>query len=111
MARIKATCPSCGDVELTVPQVSVRLCTTTGEGDYRFSCPECMQTVERAGAQRAVELLIAAGVRVERWSIPVERVDDLSAPRIGYDDLIEFHMLLNDEQALSDSLGQLLNEF
>ena len=111
MARIKATCPSCGDVELSVPEVSVRLCTTTGEGEYRFDCPECHDTVERAGAPKAVELLVAAGVSVEHWSFPVERVADINAPRIGYDDLIEFHLLLNDASALAESLGQLLNEF
>lgn len=58
-----------------------------------------------------MQLLIDAGVTVDCWRLPVERVTDVNAPRIGYDDLIEFHLLLHDEERFAQSLGQLINDY
>ncbi len=65
MTRIRARCPECGDVEFGVSDIVV----TTDRGSetgYRFSCPACSTSVSRAAVADVIELLISAGVRIER---------------------------------------------
>src|SRR5438105_6451867 len=45
VATIRASCPTCGDVELTSADVQVLVCTTTNEGSYAFRCPACRLAV------------------------------------------------------------------
>ena len=45
MTTIKASCPTCGDVELTVGDVTVRVCAADNSGSYAFQCPMCRLAV------------------------------------------------------------------
>ena len=110
MARIRASCPTCGDVELTVPQVEVRICSSTEEGEYVFDCPSCGTTVSKQAESRTLDLLAASGVHVVTWSMPVERVINPSAKPINHDDVIDFHDLLADDDAVSEAIGMLVEE-
>jgi hypothetical protein len=108
MATIRASCESCGDVELTTDDVHVRVCTLDNQGTYSFRCPACDMTVVKPAEARTVDLLVASGVSYSTWSPPLE----LTEPRgfgdpISHDDLLDFHQFLEDESALSNALGSL----
>lgn len=110
MARIRASCPTCGDVELTVPQVEVRICSSTQEGEYVFDCPSCDQTVNKQAETRTLDLLAASGVHVVTWSMPVERVMHPAAQAINHDDVIDFHVLLADDEMVAEAIGLLVED-
>lgn len=69
MTRIRATCPTCGEVELTPEQVHL---TIVGPGlddvgagsEYRFACPGCTSTVVKPADRRVAWLLAEGGVPV-----------------------------------------------
>ena len=60
--RIRATCPGCGEVELTPPDVELRVCREEEHGPYAFVCPECYQTVTKPADRRVMPLLTSGGV-------------------------------------------------
>lgn len=96
---IKATCETCGDVELGVGDVRVRLCATTNQSSYTFVCPACGGAVSKAADARVVDVLIAAGVELVVWDMPAELDEHHAGPPIDYDDLIDFHFLLEATEA------------
>lgn len=108
MATIRATCGDCGDVELTSAEVSVRVCIDDNSGSYTFRCPRCTMAVVKTAEPRIVELLVASGVRMSTWSLPLE----LSEPRMGspitHDDLLDFHEILSGDDSWIDRLGGLV---
>ena len=97
MSTIRASCPDCGDVELTSQDMTVRVCAEDNRGSYAFRCPACTMTVSKAAEQRIVDLLIASGVRVEVWRLPLELQERPIGAPFTHDDLLSFHELLQDE--------------
>ena len=97
VATIRASCPGCGDVELTSRDVSVQVCATNNQGSYAFRCPECNLAVSKMAEQRIVDLLVSSGVRLSVWSMPAELEEPRSGAPFTYDDLLEFHQLLQQE--------------
>ena len=97
VATIRASCPTCGDVELTTRDVGVQVCSTNNQGSYSFRCPHCRLAVSKPAEARIVDLLVSSGVRLTVWHMPAE----LEEPRVGapisYDDLLEFHFQLQQE--------------
>jgi hypothetical protein len=61
--RIRAICPDCGEVELTPPQVELRLGRLGRRGLYRFTCPSCTLLVTKPADRRIVRLLSSVGVK------------------------------------------------
>lgn len=107
MTTIRASCTICGDVELTVHDVEVRVCDTTDAGEYTFDCPRCAHAVRRVADSHIIDLLVASGVRLVNWSIPSELYETHSGAPISHDDLLDFHTLLEDEQALAAAIQSL----
>jgi hypothetical protein len=97
LATIRASCPTCGDVELTTRDVQVRICTTNNAGAYLFSCPDCQMAVTKPADPRIVDLLVSSGVRLFVWQMPAELSEPRKGPPICYDDLLEFHFELQQE--------------
>jgi hypothetical protein len=97
MATIRASCPDCGDVELTTVDMTVRVCADDNQGAYAFRCPSCRMTVNKAAEQRIVDLLISSGVRMEMWSLPLEFNERPAGDAFTHDDLIEFHQILESD--------------
>src|SRR3954469_15159088 len=98
MATIRASCPDCGDVELTTRDVQVRVCAEDNRGTYSFRCPDCRMAVVKDAEPRIVDLLVASGVKLSVWRLPAE----LSEPRqggepINHDDLLDFHTVLHQD--------------
>lgn len=106
MAWIRASCSTCGDVELSIDEVHVMMCASTSEGSYVFRCPACHMIVSKMAEENVVDVLVASGVRLSVWHLPAELEEQHYGPPIGYDELLDFHFqLLGD--AWAEELEQL----
>lgn len=105
MATIRASCPDCGDVELTTKDVIVRVCLDDDRGEYRFSCPVCAMVVVKPAEHRTIDLLVASGVQMDTWTLPAELFESRTGSRIDHDDILDFHRLLDDEAAVAAALN------
>jgi hypothetical protein len=94
---IRATCPTCGDVELSGSDVVVRLCAVVDQGSYAFRCPACAMAVSKLADSAIVDLLVSSGVRIELWDLPAELDEVHEGPAFTIDDLLEFHYLLQGD--------------
>ncbi len=103
MPLIKASCPSCGDVELTLSDLKVMVCSTDGRASYNFRCPKCTFRVSKAAEKAVVDVLLSSGVTMSFWRLPLELDEEHVGGPISYDDLMEFHY----EIAGSDWLDRL----
>ena len=113
MTRIRASCPSCGEVDLQPRDVTLRLVRlddgNVGPGsNYRFACPDCEQLVTKPADDRIAQLLTTGGVPVEdRELAPVDTAEvdprlphpeaPPSGPALDHDDLLDLHLLLEQE--------------
>lgn len=109
MTRIRATCPSCGEVELRPDDVVLHRVLDTGGAlpagtCYRFSCPECAGVVEKPADDRIAGLLTSGGVSTEdvvarsslRTPRPIHPELPPDGPPLTLDDLIDLHLALED---------------
>jgi hypothetical protein len=109
MTTIRAQCPGCGDVRLTASDLTVRVCTDDDSGSYCFRCPSCTRPVAKPASPHIVELLVSSGVRIEMWRRPAELWERRSGPPLTPDDLLDFHVLLEQDdwqEALSRAVRQ-----
>jgi len=97
MATIRASCPDCGDVELTTRDMTVRVCVEDNRGAYLFRCPSCAMAVAKAAEPRIVDLLVSSGVEVEMWSLPLELRERPVGEPLTHDDLLAFHEILDGD--------------
>jgi thioester reductase-like protein len=105
VATVRASCPTCGDIELTTRQVQVDLCETTRDTTYSFQCPACSVRVSKPASEKVVGVLTDAGVRVQTWRLPAVGSDDRSGPPVSYDELLAFHFQLNDDDVVARLLS------
>lgn len=104
--RIRASCAECGDVELRVDDVQVRICTDDNAGSYVFRCPRCDMAVVKDAEPRVVDLLLASGVEMTTWNLPAELNEARAgAPPLTHDDLLDFHAALERDDWLDRFLG------
>lgn len=94
---IKASCHDCGDVELAVGDLEVRVCTRDDQGSYVFRCPTCQMSVVKPAERRIVDMLVASGVSLVEWRLPAELFEPRDGLPITHDDLIDFHRLLEED--------------
>jgi hypothetical protein len=95
VTTIRATCPTCGEVELTPDDIELRVCTHAPASYYEFACPLCADQVRKPADDRIVQLLISGGVSATVWELPDE-LRDQSGPALTLDDLLDFHLLLQE---------------
>jgi hypothetical protein len=109
MATIKATCPMCGDVDLTPRQVRVRVVEAIHDTDsrrsYAFGCPTCHADVEKPADEEVVRLLTSAGVRIDRIPVPAEAREAHQGRPIGYDDLLDLVLWLETHDTVAEDMG------
>ena len=94
MTTIKASCPCCGDVELTPPLVRLVVCTVQSWSFYAFTCTTCHDEVRKPADADIVRLLTAGGVAQEAWTIPAEALEEKHGPAIAWDDVLDFVLWL-----------------
>jgi hypothetical protein len=101
VTTIKASCPSCGEVELTSDDISLRVCSHGPLSYYTFTCPECIELVRKPADDHIVSLLMSGGVRAEVWEVPAEALEPKAGPDLSYDDLLDFVLQLGRDDMLS----------
>lgn len=97
MTTIRATCATCGDVEVDGGRVQLHVCDTTAAAAYSFRCPVCRLIVNKPANDRVMGALTGAGVQVSHWSLPPELGEPKLGPPITYDDLLAFHIALEGD--------------
>lgn len=102
MTNIRASCPDCGDVELTVSQVRVVVCAGDSRASYVFECPVCRRSVSKAAQPQVVDVLVASGVAVVFWQPPAELNEPHSGPPISHDELLRFHFELDQGDCMAE---------
>lgn len=126
MTKIRATCPTCGEVDLTADDIELELVRAPGErvadgSCYRFCCPACEQIITKPADERIARLLASGGVRIFADGHPVASLDDdpvvpelpphpegpAVGPTLTHDDLLDFHL----ELARADWFDRLLDVF
>lgn len=103
MVTVRATCSTCGDVEVTIADVQIQVCVSTSEATYSLICPTCHLIVNKEANDRVLEVLSDAGARLVVWNLPAELDEVKNGPVITHNDLLAFHMALQDD----DWAGQL----
>ncbi len=101
MTTIKASCPACGEVELTSSDVTLMVCSHAPQSYYTFDCPKCADTVRKPADDHVVSLLMSGGVRAEVWDLPAEALEPRNGPTLNYDDLLDFALNLGESDLLA----------
>jgi hypothetical protein len=101
MTTIKASCPGCGEVELTSNDISLRVCSHGPLSYYSFTCPECQESIRKPADDHIVSLLMSGGVRAEVWEVPAEALEPKPGPDLNYDDLLDFVLQLGRDDMLA----------
>lgn len=115
MTRIRATCPSCGEVELRPDEIELHVVGADPEdvrdgSTYRFDCPACFAEVAKPADARIARLLTTGGVpvtctgdaeleaEVSRALQSVTHPEGLTVgPALTNDDLLDLHQLLQTD--------------
>jgi len=105
MTTIKASCPTCGEVELTPADVSLMVCSHAPLSYYAFGCPGCLDEVRKPADDHIVSLLVSGGVPARVWDLPGEALEPKQGPRLTYDDLLDFALRLGDGDLLAAAAG------
>lgn len=100
MTTIKVTCPDCGDIDLRPGDLELNVAPTWAT--YSFQCLDCGDSVCKPADAEIVDLLSSAGVR--SVVIPAEVFEQRSGSAIGYDDLLDFGLALQDDVSIEQAL-------
>ncbi|MCU0265531.1 MAG: hypothetical protein MUC45_05335 [Actinomycetia bacterium] len=101
MTTIRATCPTCGDVELKPSDLRLVVCSRAEWSTYAFDCPACADEVKKPADEEVVALLVSGGVQAQTWHIPAEALEAHPGPALTYDDLLDFALWLDEHDALA----------
>ena len=105
MTTIKASCPTCGEVELTPADVSLMVCSHAPLSYYAFCCPTCREQIRKPADDHVVSLLVSGGVPASVWDLPGEALELHDGPRLSYDDLLDFALHLGATDLLAAAAG------
>ena len=101
MTTIKASCPTCGEVELTPDDVSLMVCSHAPLSYYAFCCPTCSEEVRKPADDHVVSLLVSGGVPATVWDVPAEALEPHAGPALTYDDLLDLALQLASTDLLA----------
>ena len=94
MTTIKASCPTCGEVELTPADISLMVCSHAPLSYYAFCCPTCTEEIRKPADDHVISLLMSGGVKATVWEVPAEALEPKAGPVLSYDDLLDFVLQL-----------------
>ena len=101
MTTIKASCPRCGEVELTPADVTLMVCSHAPLSYYAFQCPGCDEEVRKPADDHVISLLVSGGVPAQVWELPGEALEPKNGPVLTYDDLLDFALNLGESDLLA----------
>jgi predicted RNA-binding Zn-ribbon protein involved in translation (DUF1610 family) len=102
MTTIKATCPACGEVDLSADDVLLRIGGNKASNTYGFSCPTCSEFIEKPADERVVRLLLSGGVMPVLVHVPAEVLEHRTGPPINHDDILAFHEKLSRDDWMDE---------
>ncbi len=105
MTTIKASCPTCGEVELKPADLSLMVCSHAPLSYYAFCCPSCLDEVRKPADDHVVSLLVSGGVPATVWDVPAEALEPRTGPVLTYDDLLDFALHLGTTDLLAAAAG------
>lgn len=98
MTTIKATCPVCGDVDLTPAEVRLTVARAAGWATYTFKCITCQDLIEKSADDEVVALLSSAGVIIDK--VPGEAFESHYGSPISYDDVLDLALWLDTHDVI-----------
>ena len=101
MTTIKASCPGCGEVELTSADITLMVCSHAPLSYYAFHCPNCLDEVRKPADDHVISLLMSGGVKATVWEIPEEALEVKAGPTLNYDDLLDLVLALDADDFLA----------
>ncbi len=107
MTSIRVTCEKCGDLELQTADLRCRSCLDDDRHQYRFTCTTCVEITVKDTEFRVIELLEGSGVRVDYWELPKELFEEHRGQAITHDDLVDFHLVIEDDSAFEEAVASL----
>jgi endogenous inhibitor of DNA gyrase (YacG/DUF329 family) len=105
MTIIKATCPSCGDVELSRDQVRLVVHPVADRSFYGFTCTLCGEPVRKPAGDEVVRLLTMGGVIAERIVVPAEALEQHEGAPISADEVLDFAAWLAGASQIAEAAG------
>ncbi|MCU1621528.1 MAG: hypothetical protein JWL79_373 [Frankiales bacterium] len=106
MTTIKASCPTCGEVELTPADVALMVCSHAPLSYYAFDCVTCGEEVRKPADDHVVSLLVSGGVPAQVWDLPAEVLEIKTGPALCYDDLLDFALQLGETDLLASMVDR-----
>lgn len=105
-SKIKVTCTTCGDQQVSSLRVQARFCVETNESEYEFTCPNCADPVIKPCDDRVLDALESVGVAIDFWSVtPKGSIDEGAV--ISLDEVHDFIDLLEDDSLFAQALNDL----
>ncbi len=105
MTTIKASCPDCGEVELTAGDVLLMVCNHAPQSYYTFQCTQCHVDIRKPADDHVVSLLLSGGVQAVVWELPAEALEAHDGPSICYDDVLDFALRVSRTDFLASFAG------
>jgi hypothetical protein len=93
-ARVQARCVWCGEVEFDLAYLRVHEASAE-EGLLEFACPDCGRLNVRGLGGRELDALRRVGAHASSGPAPFELLEEHSGPPISWDDLIDFHQVVD----------------
>lgn len=94
-STVYATCPSCGQVQMTSNDVWLRVCINAPSlSSFGFQCPACHQPVVKPACDHVISMLTSVAITPEVWHVPLEVFEPHDGPPISRDDLLDLALAL-----------------
>jgi len=114
MSLLKTTCERCGEIELPVERVLLRICESEDSGVCVIRCPECGLRFVKEANDAMIVMLLAVGIEVSMWSTSVHGNrpgqsgrDVAPMPPITKADLDAFRRMLVSEPDIVERLASI----
>lgn len=103
MSFLKTTCDHCGEIELPVERVLLRIDERDDSGVCVFRCPTCGRRFVKEANDAMMVMLLAVGIEVSMWSSSMSSGRGAARsdlPALSPADLAEFRAQLGAESDL-----------
>ena len=104
-AQVEALCAWCGPVQVATSELRCEVAAQAEVGLCEFSCPSCARLIVCQAPADAVRAMRRAGAGKISGCVPFELLEPHRGPVISWDDLLDFHVLL-EHAASSEQLSE-----
>lgn len=100
MTFVKTTCGRCGEIELPIDRVLLRVCETDDTAVCVFRCPDCGDRFVKEANDAMIVMLLAVGIEVSMWTAAVTGPVEGDLPALTDDDVATFRRRLGEGSQL-----------